>query len=118
MDTDYRKIYQEYDKVKHLQEYSEYASEIGEIDRILNSIPFDSERATQICSYLAGKYEEEINQQPIRLGMKTTVIKGQNLPPKTSAELVSDLRYFQTHIPYFALKREVKSELKKAMLGL
>ncbi len=118
MDIDYRKIYQEYDKVKHLQEYSEYASEIAEIDRILNSIPFNSERASQFCSYLAGKYEEEINQQPSRFGVKTTVIKGQNLPSKTGAELVSDLRYFQTHIPYFALKREVKSELKKSLLGL
>lgn len=115
---DYRQIYQEFERVKHLQEYSEYVSEISEIGRILNSIPFDSERASQICSYLAGKYEEEINQQPSRFGVKTTVIKRHKLPPKTGTELVGDLRFFQTHIPYFALKREVKSELKKALLGL
>ena len=115
---DYQQIYQEFQQVKHLQEYSEYVSELDKINRLLYSSPFDSCQASKLCSDLAGKYEAEINQQPAQSGVKRTVIRGQNLPQKTDAELMSDLQYYQTYIPYFALKREVKSELKKALLGL
>lgn len=118
MAIDYRRIFQEFDRVKHLQEYREYESELEEIDRILNSIPFDSNRAAQVCSYLANKYETDINQQPFEMGEKMTVRKGQNLPPKDDSALVRDLRYFKMHIPLFALKREIKSDFKKVLLGL
>ena len=118
MDIDYRQIYQEFENAKHLKEYSEYVSEINEINTLLNTIPFDSIRAAQVCSDLAGKYEAEINQQPGQFGVKKTVVRGQNLLPKTDAELVSDLQYFRANIPYFALKREIKSDLQRFLLGL
>lgn len=118
MDIDYQKIYQEFEGVKHLQEYSEYVSELAEINKLLFSLPFDSRQASQLCSDLANKYEAEINQQPAQFGVKRKVIKGQNLPVKTDNEVMNDLLFFKTNIPYFALKREVKSVLKKALLGL
>ena len=118
VDIDYQKIYQEFEGVKHLQEYSEYVSELAEINKLLFSLPFDSRQASQLCSDLANKYEAEINQQPAQFGVKRKVIKGQNLPVKTDNEVMNDLLFFKTNIPYFALKREVKSVLKKALLGL
>ena len=118
MAIDYKKIYQEFETVRHLQEYGEYVSEMDEIARILNTTPFDSNRAVQVCSYLANKYETEINQHPPELGLKRTVVKGRDLPQKTVFDLMNDLQFFQTHIPVFALKRELKSEIKKALLGL
>lgn len=118
MGSDYKRAYQEFEKVKHQKEYHEYSSELNEITRLLNSVPFDSARASLACSYLASKYENEINQQPGRPGEKMTVIRGTNLPAKTSAELREDLLYFRDHIPIFALKREIKNDAIKALLGL
>ena len=118
MEIDYKQIYQEFDRVKHLQEYSEYISELYEIAKTLNTIPFDSNRASQLCSYLASKYEAEINQLPYEMGVKKTVVKSQSLPPKATSDLRDDLLYFQKHIPVFALKRELKSDLKKVLLGI
>ena len=118
MGIDYRQIYLEFEKVKQFREYNEYVSELNEIDNILKAPVFDSTRASKACSYLAGKYEAEINQQPGEYGIKKTVVKGPNLPAKSDAALKEDLLYFQRNIPVFALKRELKSDLQKALLGL
>lgn len=118
MGIDYKRVYQEFERVKNAKEFNEYSSELEQISRLLNTYPFDSVRATTVCSYLAGKYENEINQQPPEAGEKKTVIKGTVLPPKTPDNLKEDLYYFQTHIPIFALKREIKSEVAKTLLGL
>ncbi len=118
MAIDYRQIYQEFEKVRLLREYSEYVSELGKIDKILRSIPFDSIRAHQVCFNLANKYKTEINQLPSEMGVKRTVIMVQDPPQKTALDLVNDLQFFQIQIPVFALKRELKSEIIKALLGL
>lgn len=89
-----------------------------EISRLIKTHPFDNAKATSVCSYLAGKYENEINQQAPEAGKKKTVLKGTVLPPKTPDEIREDLYYFQTHIPVFALEREIKSEAVKSLLGL
>ena len=47
-----------------------------------------------MCSYLSDKYEQEINQQTYEMGVKMTVIRGQDLPPKEDSALVCDLFYF------------------------
>ena len=64
MGIDYKRVYQEFERVKSAKEFNEYLSELEKISRLLNTYPFDSVRATTVCSYLAGKYENEINQQP------------------------------------------------------
>lgn len=118
MGIDYKKIYHEFEQLKHEKEFFEYASELNEVNQLLSTYPFDSARAAQMCSYLTNKYENEINQQPGRSGEKMTVIKGNNLPTKTPAELRYDLGYFKDHIPVFALKREIKNEALKTLLGM
>lgn len=117
MNTDYKRIYQEFEKVKHAKEYLDYSLELEEVNRLLNTYPFDADRASQVCSHLAGKYEKEINQQPGALGGKT-VVKVADLSAKTSAEIWDDLLFFQTYIPVFALKREIKNEVMKVLLGI
>ncbi len=59
---DYRRLYLEFESYKNTKEYSEYFLELSEIQRLLSSIPFDSVQASRLCSDLAGKYENEINQ--------------------------------------------------------
>ena len=95
MGIDYKRVYQEFERVKSAKEFNEYSSELEQISRLLNTYPFDSARATTVCSYLAGKYENEINQQPPEAGERKTVIKETVLPPKTPDNLKEDLYYFR-----------------------
>lgn len=117
MSIDYKRVYQEFDRLKSAKELGEYSSELDAIDQLLKTSPFDSFLASQLCSYLASKYEKEINQQSGMLGGKT-VVKGGALPVKTAFKLRDDLQFFKNHIPVFALMREVKSDLLKSLFGL
>lgn len=116
MSIDYPQVYQVFEKLKREKDFSEYSSELYEIDRLLNTVPFDSTRAAQVCADLTDKYKNEINQKNGGLGGKTVV----KCPPrtKTVAELIEDLRYFRDYIPVFALMREIKNEAIKTMLGI
>ena len=115
MSIDYKRVYQEFEQLKKEKDLSEYSSELYEINRLINTVPFDLARAAQLSSYLADKYEKEINQKYGGLSGKT-VVKG---PPreKTAAELLDDLVFFKDHIPVFALNREIKNEVIKTILG-
>lgn len=116
MSIDYKRVYQEFEQLKKEKDLSEYSSELYEINRLINTVPFDLARAAQLSSYLADKYEKEINQKYGGLSGKT-VVKG---PPreKTAAELLDDLVFFKGHIPVFALNREIKNEVIKTILGI
>lgn len=116
MNIDYRRVYQAFEQLKGEKDLSEYSSELYEINRLLTTVPFDSTRAAQVCTYLTDKYKNEINQKQGGLGGKTVV----TAPPhiKTAAELLDDLRYFRDHIPDFALMREIKNKAIKSLIGL
>ncbi len=117
MDIDYRHVYQEFEKLRSVRECSEYFSELEEIERLLVTFPLDVLHASQVCSYLTSKYENEINQQSGKLGGKA-VVKGASLPSKSPAELCADLQFFKNNIPVFALIREIKSDVFKTLLGI
>lgn len=117
MEYNWEMIYNTFNQFKDTKEYAEYFSEITQISIILNSYYFDESTASILCSKLALKYEQEINDQPVQFGIKVTVVKN-SANAKTPEELRNDLQYFLNHIPLFALKRELKSEIQRRILGL
>lgn len=46
MSIDYKRVYQEFECLKHKKEFYEYSSELHEIDKLLNTYPFGSVRAS------------------------------------------------------------------------
>lgn len=116
MSIDYKRVYQEFEKLKEEKDLSEYSSELYEINRLLNTVPFDSTLASRACSFFASKYESEINILSGQLG-GTRVVKGME-SAKTAIELYNDLLFFKNHIPVFAFIRKSKTETAKALLGL
>ena len=115
MSIDYQRIYQEFDNLKGKEDLGEYTSELYEVNRLLNTVPFDSTMASRACSFLANKYEKEINLLSGQLG-GTRVVKGRTTA-KTAIELYNDLLFFKSHIPVFALIRKAKTEAVKALIG-
>ena len=116
MSIDYNRVFQEFEKLKEEKDLSEYSSELCEINRLLNKVPFDSTMASRACSFLATKYEKEINLLSGHTG-GTRVVKGRTTA-KTAIELYNDLLFFKSHIPVFAFVRKAKTETAKALLGL
>lgn len=116
MSIDYKRVYQEFEQLKREKDLSEYSSELYEVNRLLNTVPFDSILASRACSFLANKYEKEINLLSGKLG-GTCVVKGR-ATTKTAIELYNDLLFFKNHIPVFALMRKAKTEAVKALIGL
>ena len=116
MSIDYKRVYQEFEKLKSEQDLCEYSSELLEVNQLLNMVPFDSALASYLCSFLATKYEKEINLLSGHTG-GTHVVKGRTTA-KTAIELYNDLLFFKSHIPVFAFVRKAKTETAKALLGL
>ena len=116
MSIDYKRAYQEFEQLKREKDLSEYSSELYEVNRLINTVPFDSTRANQVCTYLTDKYKNEINQKQGGLGGKEVVKAPTRI--KTALELLYDLRYFRDNIPVFALMREIKNEAIKSLFGI
>ena len=118
MSYNWEQIYKTFDEVKTAEEYKEYINEMQCISNLLQSPILETEKASQLVSYLAGKYEDEINNEPPQFGIKRTVVKTNQAAMKPSSDLRNDLIFFQQHIPVYALKRETKSEVLKFLLGI
>lgn len=85
MGIDYKRIYQEFETLKKEKDLGEYSSELYEVNRLLNAVPFDTARADQVCTYLTDKYKNEINQKQGGLGGKEVV----KAPPRIKTALES-----------------------------
>lgn len=115
MNFDLNDIYRIFDEVKEKHDLKEYSDEMGENNRILNEIPFDTQKAQQQISKLADKYRFELNQLSHFYGNNMSVT---NQPvSKTPEVLWNDLQYIDRHIPLFALERKGISDFLKRKMG-
>ena len=116
MNFDLNDIYRIYDEVKEKHDLKEYCDEMGENNRILNEIPFDTQKARQQISKLTTKYQFELNMLAYIYGNNMHVTY--QPVSKTSENLRYDLRYINQHIPLFALERKGISDFLKQKMGL
>lgn len=115
MNFDLENIYRTFKSVKETHDFKEYCDEIDENNKVLNTIPFDEQKARQRISKLTTKYRVELNILACIYGNNMSVT---NQPvSKTSEVLWNDLQYINRHIPLFALERKGISNYLNQKIG-
>ena len=101
-------IFESYHKRKELEDYKQ---DKMENERILQSNPFDEEKARQQISKIVNKYSFEINAMASISGNGRTTTN--QVIHKTSQELWNDLAYLDNNLLRFMLEHEGLSSLLK-----
>lgn len=115
MNFDLIEVYKNFEKLKEKYDFKEYEDEIGENDKVLNTIPFDEQKAKQRISKLTTKYRVEFNILA-RIYGNSMRVTSQSVS-KTPEILWNDLRYINQHIPLFALERKGISHYLNQKMG-
>ena len=115
MNFDLGEVYKTYENLKEKYDFKEYEDEIEGNDKVLNSIPFDMQKAQQRISMLTGKYRMELNLLAHIYGNNMSVTSQPvSKPPEI---LWNELRYINQHIPLFALERKGISDYLNQNMG-
>ena len=115
MNLDLGEVYKTYENLKEKHDFKEYEDEIEGNDKVLNSIPFDMQKAQQRISMLTGKYRMELNLLAHIYGNNMSVTSQPiSKPPEI---LWNELRYINQHIPLFALERKGISDYLNQNMG-
>ena len=115
MKFDLNDIYRIFGEVKEKHDLKEYCDEMSENNRILNEIPFDTQKARQQISKLTTKYQFELNMLAYIYGNNMSVTY--QPVSKTLENLKYDLQYINQHIPLFALERKGISDFLNQKAG-
>lgn len=115
MNFDLDNIYGTFGSVKETHDFKEYFDEMDENNKVLNEIPFDSQKAKQRISKLTTKYRIELNMLACIYGNNMSVT---NQPVSKTPEILwNDLQYINQHIPLFALERKGISDYLNQKIG-
>ncbi|MCM1385766.1 MAG: hypothetical protein NC231_00450 [Bacillus sp. (in: Bacteria)] len=115
MKFDLNYIYEIFKNVKDKHDFKEYCDEMDENSKVLDTIPFDTQKAQQQISKLTTKYRGELNMLACLYGNNMSVTSQPML--KTAEILWNDLYYINQHIPLFALERKGISNFLNQNMG-
>jgi len=115
MSFDLKEVYKIFKNLKEQHDFKEYEDEIDENDKVLNEIPFDTQKAQQRISKLTTKYRMELNMLAYIYGNNMSVTSQPVV--KTPEILWNDLSYINQHIPLFALERKGISDYLDQKMG-
>ena len=105
-----------FEQYKSASEFKDYFDEIVENNRILNEVPFNTEKAKWQVSKLSEKYGQDLNW--LAAGYSNGRVVTNQQITKTPQQIWDDLRYINDHIPIIALKRELTSYAFNKLLGI
>ncbi len=120
---DLENVIKQISRLKTISETLEELRDIRDIDKTVNAIFFDKNRANILIDYLINKYPELRELTPITTVkiFTSTTPYGQNysnicIRNKTEAELIAGLMYIRNCIPSIAIYRHIKGEILEKLI--
>lgn len=115
MNYNFDEFYKAFEKVKSQKEFMDYCSEMRENASILNSIPFDENKAQSQINKLIAKYEHDLNCLANIYNNGMIVVK--TTTKKSAFQRKDELQYINNQIPIIALFRELSKKALEELLN-